>query len=249
MDYVMEAGCGGRLVMAAKRGAVGAAWLVLGSLALAAAATGQTKALKAYEPEKRMALVIGNEKYKSNPLNTPVADAELIGETLKDLGFDIVLIKKNLETRRAMVRAVREFKEKLGSEDTALFYYSGHGTQAVGGDSGGMKNYLLPTEYDSDTPEEDVEFEALSFEWVRRYLDDAKARVLVLDACRNKMGKSIAGGVGTDERRARGIDRVRDGVGEDSEGHGGVRGGTGEGAQAARGGCAGRIPERDGQCA
>ena len=181
--------------MRAMRSAVRAASVWLGVVALAGDAGGQDKAVRVLEPTQRRALVIGNAAYAENRLANPEGDAKLIGETLEGLGFDEVVIETNLETKGAMLRAVREFGGKLGANDLAFFYYSGHGQQAVGGDRQETLNYLLPTGYDWGTPLAEVEFEALSFERVRRVLEGAQLRVMVLDACRKyKQGKSGGGG-------------------------------------------------------
>ena len=178
-------------MMRAKR----TARVVLGVLVLAGVAICQTKAVRVHEPAQRLALVIGNAEYAENELANPVGDAALIKETLEGLGFDEVVLAKNLETLPAMVRAVRLFGERLLPNDLAFFYYSGHGLQAPGGDRGETRNYLLPTGYDWETTKADVEFAALSFERVRRMLGKAQLRVMVLDACRKyKLGKSDGGG-------------------------------------------------------
>ena len=178
-------------MMTAKR----TARVVLGVLALAGVAVGQTKTVRVHEPAQRRALVIGNADYAENPLENPEGDARLIERTLKELGFDEVVLKINLETHEAMVEALREFGGRLMANDLAFFYYSGHGQQAPGGDGGETWNYLLPTGYDWKTKKASVEFAALSFERVRRVLGNAQLRVMVLDACRTyKEGKSGDGG-------------------------------------------------------
>ena len=40
--------------------------------------------------EKRVALVIGNENYKAEPLNNAVNDAKAIQKKLKDLKFNVI---------------------------------------------------------------------------------------------------------------------------------------------------------------
>ena len=42
---------------------------------------------------KRVALVVGNGAYRTNRLHNPPADAEMIGEALKSLAFDVELLK------------------------------------------------------------------------------------------------------------------------------------------------------------
>ena len=178
-------------MMTAKRTAP----VVLGVLVLAVVAICQTNAVRVHEPARRLALVIGNAAYADNPLANPEGDAQLIETTLEGLGFDEVVRETNLETKDALLRAVREFGRRLRANDLAFFYYSGHGQQAPGGIPKKTQNYLLPTGYDRMTPLDEVEYEALSFERVRRMLERAQLRVLVLDACRKyKLGKSDGGG-------------------------------------------------------
>jgi len=76
--------------------------------------------------EKRIALVIGNSNYVGdNSLKNPVNDANLMAETLQELGFTV--IKKNDVSRQQMTAAIGEFWSKLGQYNVALFYYAGHG--------------------------------------------------------------------------------------------------------------------------
>ena len=177
-------------MMTAKR----TARVVLGVLVLAGVAICQTKAVVVHEPARRLALVIGNSEYATNPLANPVGDAELIEATLERLGFDEVVLETNLETKDALLRAVREFGRELRANDLAFFYYSGHGQQAPGGIPKKTQNYLLPTGYDRMTPLDEVEYKALSFERVREELKAAQLRVMVLDACRT-YGKGGGGGL------------------------------------------------------
>ena len=165
--------------MTAKRSA---ARVVLGVLAVAVLAGCAAGAVRKIEPGRRLALVIGNAAYAGNRLVNPERDARLIATTLEGLGFDEVVLETNLETLPAMDQAVRAFGYRLSANDLAFFYYSGHGQQAPGGDRGETQSYLLPTGYDWETPLDEVEFAALSFEQVRRILGDAQLRVLVLDA-------------------------------------------------------------------
>ena len=178
-------------MMTAKR----TARVLLGMLVLAGVAICQTKAVRVHEPARRLALVIGNAAYANNPLANPEGDARLIEATLDELGFDEVVRETNLGTLSALRGAVRALGRQLSANDLAFFYYSGHGLQAPGGDRGETQNYLLPTGYDWETPLDEVEDSALSFEQVKRILGGAQLRVMVLDACRKyKLGKSDGGG-------------------------------------------------------
>ena len=126
----------------------------------------------------RLALVIGNSKYKAGPLRNPVNDAQAMSETLTELGFSVTLIKDG--DLRDMEQAVREFGKKLRRGEAGLFYYAGHGLQ-VGGE-----NYLVPIGATIEK-QEDVRYEAMSVGRVLAEMEAAQNRlnVLILDACRN----------------------------------------------------------------
>jgi len=140
--------------------------------------------------EKRLALVIGNAAYQySGELRNPVNDANLVANTLKDLGFTV--IKRTNATKEQMDNAVLDFWRKLGNCDVALFYYAGHGVQLNG------INYLLPV----DAQLEDrlaVEIEAVD---VNKVVDKFEyypenINIVILDACRNNPFRSwVRGGM------------------------------------------------------
>jgi len=80
--------------------------------------------------ENRIALVIGNDKYKSAPLKNPINDATDMANTLKKFGFSVTL--KTNANQRTMERAIRDFGKDLRSGGIGLFYYAGHGLQVYG---------------------------------------------------------------------------------------------------------------------
>lgn len=90
------------------------------------------------QPEGRLALVIGNIDYLGVPLKNPLNDADDMSAALRDVGFD-VMTHKNL-TRIALEEAIDKFSIALKDYDVGLFYYSGHGIQALG------ENFLVPTD-------------------------------------------------------------------------------------------------------
>jgi uncharacterized caspase-like protein len=77
--------------------------------------------------EKRVALVIGNDRYSSLPqLHSAVADARLMAETLRnDLQFKVIA-GENLDYR-ATNRLQAEFEAAIGPGDTAFVFFAGHG--------------------------------------------------------------------------------------------------------------------------
>ncbi|MDP9010886.1 MAG: caspase family protein [Pseudomonadota bacterium] len=135
----------------------------------------------AVSAETRIALVIGNSDYSSGPLPNPANDAKMIGETLNNLGFEVIA-RRNAD-QNTMKRAIQEFGsrlEKAGPSAVGLFYYAGHGVQLNG------RNYLIPTTAQIER-EGDVEIEAVSADWVIEQMRYARNRlnIVILDACRN----------------------------------------------------------------
>jgi formylglycine-generating enzyme required for sulfatase activity len=136
---------------------------------------GQTVQPKAIQ---RTALVIGNSNYGQGQLRNPANDARAMGNTLKDLGFQVTL-KFNLNLRQ-MDEAVRAFGQKIKDGGIGLFYFAGHGVQVEG------VNYLAPVGVRVEK-EQDVKFEMLDIGKVTAEMEAAKngLNILILDACRN----------------------------------------------------------------
>jgi hypothetical protein len=134
------------------------------------------------QPERRVALVIGNSAYQYLArLPNPTNDAVLMAATLKNLGFALVGGSSQLDLDKpALDRAVQAFGQEAQGAAVALFYYAGHGVQMKGA------NYLVPIAA-NPTREADVDFQMLDMELVLRQLEGAGAKlnVIILDACRN----------------------------------------------------------------
>jgi peptidylprolyl isomerase len=147
--------------------------------------------------EKRVALVIGNERYANLPTNEQlqkaVSDARAVGSALRQIGFDVVA-GENVG-RQALIDRLDEASRRVSAGDTAFFFFSGHGVAVDGA------NYILP----ADVPivgagqitrltgaavrEEDI---TSAFQRA-----GARVTVVVLDACRNNpFGTSGTKGVG-----------------------------------------------------
>src|SRR5436305_8238730 len=72
----------------------------------------------AQDEGRKFGLIIGNDNYPVSPLKNAVRDARAIDRALQAAGFKTV-VKEN--ARKAdMDRAVGEFLDKLGPDDTAL---------------------------------------------------------------------------------------------------------------------------------
>lgn len=129
--------------------------------------------------QRRVALVIGNGNYsKFPPLPNPVNDAQLVGETLRELGFE-VLQRENV-SRREMLEAIQTFSGQISSGGVGLFYYAGHGVQVSG------LNYLVPTDLGKLASLQDVKNEMLSAGEVLEMMSARRGlNIVILDACRN----------------------------------------------------------------
>src|SRR5260370_8230108 len=89
--------------------------------------------------EKRVALVIGNNDYKNVPkLQKAVNDARTMGDTLKQLGFNVMVAEN--QNRQAFSESLLAFDRAVEAGDTAFFFYAGHGFEIPG------QNFLLPTD-------------------------------------------------------------------------------------------------------
>jgi uncharacterized caspase-like protein len=92
----------------------------------------------------KVALVVGNGKYREGPLRNPANDARAIGEALKQTGFEVTL--KLDATRVEMATAIQAYTQALAAgKGVGLFYYAGHGVQLQ------WKNYMLPVDAEIDT--------------------------------------------------------------------------------------------------
>ena len=159
--------------------------LLLGFMAGAAAAADRPRG--AALTEERIALVIGNAAYRTDPLDNPVNDARLIASSLKQSGFTVAL-HENLD-RRALIEALRDFGSRLGENTIAVLYYAGHGLQLRD------RNYLIPVDAEIRS-EDEIPIAGLDLGFILGRMSAARSRIniVILDACRNNpfAGKSGA---------------------------------------------------------
>lgn len=133
--------------------------------------------------QRRIALVIGNSNYKSNPLQNPINDANSMSSTLKKLGFDVHDVRDG--TAQTLEVELNQFLNRLGKYDIGLFYFSGHGVEYSG------RNYLLPVNAKFNDPDEiprvGLDVTGL-IERLGRIED--KLSIIIVDACRNNPVRS-----------------------------------------------------------
>jgi len=148
--------------------------------------------------EKRVALVVGNDNYRYvSKLQKAVNDARTMGNTLKQLGFSVMVAEN--QNRQQFSETLLAFDKAIEPGDTAFFFYAGHGFE-VGG-----QNYLLPVDMPAATEgqEELVRDASILADRIIERLQNRRARtsILVFDACRNnpfeRSGtRAVAGGGG-----------------------------------------------------
>jgi uncharacterized caspase-like protein len=144
------------------------------------------------QADKRVALVLGVSNYQNVPrLANPDSDAAAISDIFKQVGFDVVELRRDLGVSE-MRRAVREFAATAADADMAVVYYAGHGIEVDG------VNYLIPADAKllSDF---DVEDEAVPLERILQAINPARRlRLVILDACRdNPFYKTMKRSTGT----------------------------------------------------
>ena len=127
---------------------------------------------------ERVALLIGNNQYATAPLRNAVNDARDLAETLRELGFTVIL--RENASRKDMIDGIRDFGQALEGAQTALFFYAGHAMQFKD------RNYLIPVDAAMGS-EEDVTFFSVEISQVFDRMDRARTRFnfILLDACRD----------------------------------------------------------------
>jgi hypothetical protein len=135
----------------------------------------------------KIALVIGNSRYKDSPLKNPANDAKAIAAALKSVGFGVnVLLDAPRSTLASAVDAY--VKELAAKKCVGLFYYAGHGIQLA------WKNYMLPVDMEIDSIT-DVQKQGVEVHSLMEGLTKAAnaLNVVILDACRDNPFGSLKG--------------------------------------------------------
>jgi hypothetical protein len=127
---------------------------------------------------KRIALVVGNANYKVRPLKNSRNDADDISRSLKATGFEVIDLRD--ATLPQMRTAVRQFGDRLISNDVGLVYYSGHGVEVKG------RNYFIPVNADIQR-EDEIADQGLDVSLILEKMSTAGkgVNILIVDACRD----------------------------------------------------------------
>ena len=138
-----------------------------------------TCALPAQEAGKRVALIVGNDAYSISPLKNAVNDARIMDAALRGANFRTILVENAKQAD--MQTKLGEFLAMLGPDDTALFFYAGHGVQIAN------ENFLVPVDF---VPADSVPAAKLNTTSVALIFEELKARrarknIIILDACRS----------------------------------------------------------------
>jgi uncharacterized caspase-like protein len=139
--------------------------------------------------ETRLALVISNASYPAEigKLDNPHKDGAVIAVALQGVGFEkrniTVLKDADQPTMRLAIADFIERIEKAGSDAVAFLYYSGHGA-ADRTERG--ENYLIPIGA-KITAAKQLPILGVGLTEITKALErvPAKARFVVIDACRN----------------------------------------------------------------
>lgn len=147
-------------------------------------------------PTRRVAMVIGNAAYSNHDkLKNPRADAELLGQTLQGLGFDVVERVADVD-QLTMLTALSNFKARATGADLAVIYYSGHGMKHLRE----RQNYVLPVDMPDLAgnanldPDIVLQSRAVSESALLAAMSDARYQLLILDACRDNGGRGAKSG-------------------------------------------------------
>lgn len=131
------------------------------------------------QQQRRIALVIGNANYEVGKLGTPLNDATDMNAALKELGFEVILLKD--ATQQQMDEAIDRFTRQMTPGSVGLFYYAGHGIQIDG------ENYLIPVNNGLIKVEADVRYKSVALGQILGRMAEAEnaVNIVILDACRD----------------------------------------------------------------
>ncbi len=145
----------------------------------------ETKNEVSVNTSKRVALLIGNSKYKFLPsLKNPVNDVNKLEDTLVEYGFDVTT-ETNLNFDKLRT-AIKKFVTKLDTNqdhEAILVYFAGHGLQNDG------NNFLAPIDAKINSLD-DIRFEMQNANSLFTKISETSVnsiKIFLLDACRENI--------------------------------------------------------------
>ena len=145
------------------------------------------------EPQthKRVALVIGNNRYEeSRQLTYPVDDARAMRDFLTSKRFKVFYADDADE--KEMRSIIREFMGSIDRDSVAFFYYSGHGIQEKSQKHNGeLTNYLIPVDDSKLKSIGDLDYNSISLNKILTKMDEKNSglNIVLVDSCRSGFGK------------------------------------------------------------
>ena len=143
------------------------------------------------------ALVVGIKDYNYwSRLQNSRNDAEDMGQTLQNLGFETTLVTRNDQgevNNERFNQALQQFSQNLRPDDRVIFFYSGHGA-AIPTDGGSTEGYLIA----SNTPAPSrgnkiaIQQNAIALKQIAETISnkidpDVGSILFMIDACRNEV--------------------------------------------------------------
>jgi tetratricopeptide (TPR) repeat protein len=134
----------------------------------------------------RIALVIGNSKYRyTPPLPNPVHDAEDVAREFTKIGYKVYGYPKTDFTRAEMTAAMSAFFEAAKGAASAIVWYSGHGQEFVEVDGDFGRNYVIPVDA-KITSSSGIRTQGIALSELMISTMPAKGlRMVIVDACRS----------------------------------------------------------------
>ena len=135
---------------------------------------------------RRVALVVGNDRYQSlSPLHNPGLDARSLATILDANGFAVIKCDGQRPgcfdlTREGLLDALDRLREMAEGAELALVFYSGHGMETKAGG-----NVLAPVDMEVVDCATRALRRSVPLENVYKAVAGARQKILILDACRN----------------------------------------------------------------
>lgn len=118
----------------------------------------------------KYAILIGINEYPFYfGLNYPVSDAVELGNILRLLDYEVLVITNSQATLKGISNSIISFVSKLNPSDTLVVFYAGHGARIED------ESYILP--YDGDTT---LKNSMISLKTLANWLKSSKSQKLIL---------------------------------------------------------------------